>query len=262
VNYRILTLLAAVLISIAGIFVFPAIPQNEAYHAFADTRIFLGIPHFFDVVSNSAFLIVGILGMRFVVRTPGFVDPRERWPYLTFFAAVALTAFGSAWYHLNPNDNTLIWDRIPMAIGFMALVSAMVAERINTRAGLWLLGPLAAIGVASVIYWEVTQAQGRGDLRPYALAQFGSLLAILLLMALFPARYTRSFDFVVSLVIYALAKIFEASDRIVFSAIRIVSGHTLKHLAAALSTYWILRMLHLRTPVRDSQPHSRAARAC
>src|SRR5579863_3642448 len=133
-----------------------------------------------------------------------------------------------------------------MAIGFMALVAAVAGERIcPPRAlGLALLMPLIVFGVTSVLYWAV-----RGDLRTYALAQFGSLLVLVLLIALFPARYTRTYDLGISLALYALAKVFEAADRPIFEFLKFVSGHTLKHLAAALSTYWILRMLRLRAPI-------------
>jgi len=198
------------------------------------------------------FLIVGLLGMKFVMssatREPAFVDARERWPYFIFFLGVALTAFGSAWYHLNPNDARLVWDRIPMAIGFMALIAAVIAERIGVKLGFSLIVPLAALGVASVLYWSVTQSHGRGDLRAYVLMQFGSLLVLVLLLALFPPRYTRGADFIISLGIYALAKVFEAADRSIYSSLHgIVSGHTLKHVAAAISAYLILRMLQLRS---------------
>lgn len=246
-------LIAAVAIAIAATFLFPAIPQSEAYHNFADKRVLLGIPNCFDVLSNAFFLIVGILGLRFVLQDPGgrpapFLDGNERWPYFAFFIGVTLTAFGSGYYHLHPSDATLVWDRLPMAIGFMALVAAVLAERISVRVGVWLLGPLIFLGIGSVIYWSITQSHGHGDLRPYGLAQFGSLLVLALLLVLFPPRYTRGSDFVVSLAIYGVAKIFEAADKPIFAVGHIVSGHTLKHLAAALSAYWILRMLRLRVP--------------
>jgi hypothetical protein len=243
-------LLGAMAFTVVGVSLIPTIPQSEAYHNFADQRTLLGIPNFLNVVSNVFFLFVGLWGIRFVWSGASFVDPRERWSYLVFFVGVTLTAFGSAWYHLRPDDRTLVWDRIPMTLGFMALVAAMVAERISVRLGLWLLAPLVAFGAASVIYWEYTQARGHGDLRAYALAQFGSLLVVFLLIALFPPRYTRSMDFAVALALYALAKIFEATDGPIFAMLRIVSGHTLKHLAAALSTYWILRMLRRRIATR------------
>jgi hypothetical protein len=257
-NWRSWILIGAVLVAVIATFLFPAIPQSEAYHNFADARALLGIPNCLNVISNAFFLLVGILGIRFVFRGAAregiaFVDSRERWPYFVFFVGVALTAFGSSYYHLNPNDHTLVWDRIPMTIGFMALVAAMLAERISAKLGIWLLFPLVALGAASVIYWNVTQSRGHGDLRPYALAQFGSLLVVVLLIALFPPRYTRTMDLGVALAFYALAKLLEAADKPIFAVGHIVSGHTLKHLAAALSTYWILRMLRLRTPLAPAR---------
>ena len=252
-NWRLWVLIGAVLAAVGVTFLFPAIPQDEAYHNFADARGFLGVPNGLNVVSNAFFLLVGILGIRFVFSdgaqgTGAFADPLERWTYFVFFEGVALTAFGSSYYHLNPNDHTLVSDRMPMTIGFMALVAAMLAERISVGPGVWLLFPLVALGAASVIYWDVTQSRGRGDLRPYALAQFGSLLLVLLLIALFRHRYTRAFALGIALASYVLAKILEAADKPIFAAGHIVSGHTLKYFAAVLSAYWALRMLGLRTP--------------
>jgi hypothetical protein len=257
-NWRSWILIGAALVAVVVTFVFPAIPQSEAYHNFADTRALLGIPNCLNVISNAFFLLVGLLGIRFVFRgsareTNAFLDPRERWMYFVFFVGVALTAFGSSYYHLNPNDHTLVWDRIPMTIGFMALVAAMLAERASVKLGTRLLFPLVILGAASVIYWDVTQRRGHGDLRPYALAQFGSLLIVVLLIALFPPRYTRTMDLGVALALYVLAKLLEAADKPIFAACHIVSGHTLKHLAAALSTYWILSMLRLRTPLAPTR---------
>lgn len=261
-NWRHFVLLTALVAVLIVVFLFPPIPQNEAYHNFADQRTLVGIPNCLNVASNVFFLIVGLFGIRFVTRTryedrAAFLDPAERWPYLIFFLSVGATAFGSSWYHLNPNDRTLLWDRLPMAAGFMSLVAAVVAERVSVKAGLRLLAPLVLAGAASVVYWEITQARGHGDLRIYGLAQFGSLLVLLLLIALFPPRYTRAADFILALAFYAAAKLLEAADRLIFRLGGIVSGHTLKHLAAALSAYWILRMLRLRTPVVSGPAHSR-----
>jgi hypothetical protein len=257
-NWRSWMLIAAILAAVVAVSLFPAIPQSETYHNFADTRTLLGIANCLNVISNAFFLIVGLLGIRFVLSggargAAAFFDPRERWPYFVFFVGVTLTAFGSSYYHLAPNDHTLVWDRIPMTIGFMALVAAMLAERISVKLGIGLLFPLVALGAASVIYWDVTQSRGHGDLRPYALAQFGSLLVVLLLVALFPPRYTRTADLGIALGLYVLAKVLEAADKPIFAVGHIVSGHTLKHLAAALSTCWILRMLRLRTPLAPAR---------
>src|SRR5690348_4102292 len=230
---RLRILLGAALAVVVIVFLFPAIPQNEAYHNFADKRALVGIPNFLNVASNVFFLLVGVSGIAFVFRTPsrgevGLIDSRERWPYFAFFFGIAITALGSSWYHLNPNDTTIVWDRIPMAISFMALVAAAVAERISIKVGVWLLGPLITLGIASVIYWSATQSNGHGDLRAYAVTQFGGLLVLALMLALLPARYTRGSDFVIAFAFYIVAKIFEAADRAVFSLAHIVSGHTIK----------------------------------
>lgn len=258
-NWRVLVLWLAVAAVTIGVFLVPPIPQSENYHHFVDTRTFGGVHNAFDVASNAFFLIVGLLGMHFILgdlsaahSVQRFLDPRERWPYLIFFTGVALTAFGSAYYHLHPDDARLVWDRLPMTLGFMSLLAATLNERISAKTGTRLLVPLLIFGIASVLYWNVTVAHGAGDLRPYVLAQFGSLLILLLLVALFPPRYTRGADLIASLLIYALAKVFEAADRPVFHLGAIVSGHTLKHITAAVSAYWILRMLKLRARINES----------
>ncbi len=253
-NRRVWILLAALAIPIVAVFFIPPIPQSETYHSFADQRVLFGVPNALNALSNIFFLFVGVAGLRFSLHAAKdsnatFIEPRERWSYVVFFAGVTLTVFGSTYYHLHPNDSTLVWDRIPMAIGFMALVAAVISERLNVKLGVIFLAPLVALGVASVLYWRFTQAIGRGDLRSYGVTQFGSLLAILLMLALFPPRYTRGADFIASLAIYGVAKVFEAADRPIFALGHVISGHTVKHLVAAFSAYWILRMLRLRAPL-------------
>jgi len=253
-NWRTWILLGALLAMIAVALFIPPIPQAETYHRFVDRQTILGIPNYYNVVSNLFFLLTGAMGIGFVLRDiarggDAFIDPRERWPYLAFFVAIALTAFGSAYYHLRPDDNRLIWDRIPIAMSLISVVAAIVAERVSVKAGLRLLAPLLILGAGSVVYWSVTQSSGHGDLRPYAFVQFGSMLAFLLLLLLYPPRYTRGADFFISFGFYALAKLFEVGDRWVFAHGRIVSGHTLKHVFAAVSAYWIFRMLALRHPI-------------
>ena len=225
----------------------PPIPQPLSYHNFADHRAWLGIPNFGDVVSNAAFAIVGLLGLIYLFKphSEKFSDPRERWLYLVMFAALILTAFGSAYYHLAPGNARLVWDRIPIMIVFMALVAAVIAERVSVVAGLGLFPVLQAVGVGSVLLWRAGELHGHGDLRFYAAVQVYAIL-ILLLLLLVPAKYTRSSDFAVVVGFYVLAKILEEVDRQVFALGHIVSGHTLKHLAAAAAGYWILRMLQKR----------------
>jgi hypothetical protein len=256
-NWRHSVLLIVSVAIVAVVFLFPAIPQSEAYHEFADQRTFAGIQNCLNVLSNAFFLIVGWMGLRFVQRSPSgkaspFLDSVDRWAYLIFFAAVGATAFGSAYYHLRPDDDRLVWDRLPMAVGFMALLAAIICERTTLENGLWYLVTLPIWGIVSVAYWHFTQQRGEGDLRPYIIVQFGSLVAILLMMALFRPRFTRGTDLLISLAIYGGAKGFEEADKAIFRLGGIVSGHTLKHLAAAISAYWILRMLRLRRPATNA----------
>ena len=229
------------------------IPQDPAYHRFADTRTVWGIPNALNVVSNVAFVVVGALGMWTVwpKREDGpvrFASPVERWPYVVFFGGFALTGFGSAYYHLAPGNETLVWDRLPLAITLMGLFAATITDRISAKAGLVLLGPLVALGIASVFWWTAGERRGEGDLRPYALVQFYPMLAIPLMALLFSSRYTRGGDLVIVVVIYGLAKVFELLDVRLLSLGSLVSGHTCKHLAAALSGYWLWRMLVKRKP--------------
>lgn len=233
----------------------PPFAQPEGYHAFADQRSLLGIPNFADVTSNLGFLVVGVMGLCFVIRGTrrggaiAFTDSSERWGWGISFAAVALTCFGSAYYHWAPDSARLAWDRLPMAIGFMSMMAAIVSERISTKAGVVLLLPLVVLGAASVWYWRWSAVHGIENLNFYGAVQFGAAFLIALMIALFPARYTRSGDLLAAAVLYGLAKLAEHFDHEIFDATRrIVSGHTLKHLFSALAVLWVLRMLWLRKP--------------
>ena len=178
-----------------------------------------------------------------------FIDARERWPYAVGFCGLFLTAFGSSYYHWAPDNARLVWDRLPMTLVFMPLVAAMIAERVSVRAGLWLLPVLTAIGAGSVWQWYANELRGQGDLRMYAAAQVYAVVALGVALLL-PPRYLRSGDLLWVVGFYALAKILETVDRQVFRlTLRQVSGHTLKHLAAATAGYWVLRMLQKRGSV-------------
>lgn len=239
---------AAIAIIVAAFFLHP-IPQSLTYHNFADHRGWLNIHNFGDVASNLGFAIAGIWGLIVLLAQPiktTFDDPRERPLYIVMFAGMLLTAFGSGYYHLAPDNLRLVWDRLPMTVVFMSLIAAVIAERISISAALWLFAPLLAIGAASVWQWRQSELAGHGDLRFYAAVQLYAIVA-LLLMLLVPSKYTRSPDFGVVVAFYIAAKLLETYDRQVFAATgQAVSGHTLKHLAAAAAGYWILRMLEKR----------------
>ena len=230
----------------------PRIPQPKAYHDFADQRGWLGIHNFGDVASNLLFAVAGAWGLIFLCRKsehPRFIDPRERLAYVFAFVGLLLTAFGSSYYHLAPDNARLVWDRLPMTLAFMGLVSAMISERLSVPVGFCLLPILLLIGAGSVVWWWHTETAGASDLRFYAAVQVYAVL-ILPILLLLPPRYSRSLDFAVVFCFYVLAKIFETADRQIFSLDqRMVSGHTLKHLAAGAAGFWILRMLQRRRPI-------------
>jgi tryptophan-rich sensory protein len=142
-----------------------------------------------------------------------------------------------------------------MTIAFMAMVAAIIAERISLRAGLWLLPILLLVGMGSVLQWYLSEARGAGDLRFYAAVQTYSALVLLLALT-FPKRYTHSSALAVVVGLYALAKALESLNKPIFAAGHIVSGHTLKHLAAAAASYWILRMVERRQPALTSASNS------
>lgn len=238
----------------------PAMPQPVDYHDFADHRHAFGIANFLDVMSNAAFLVVGLWGLFIIARGRGaFEYPAERWPYVTFFIGVTLTAAGSGYYHLAPDNMTLFWDRLPMTIAFMGLVASQIVDRVSVRAGLWLLVPALIIGAASVIYWRSTELLGVGNVTPYAVLQGYSILVVLLLACFYPSRYTHGNDLFWVFGWYMVSKVLETFDRefMLFNH-EIVSGHTLKHLAAALACWVICHMLMKRT----LRPALEASRGC
>lgn len=246
-----LFLALAVVVAVAALLT-PRTDLPPSYHHFADQRTWLGIPHFGDVASNLAFLLAGLFGLLFLSREANraqFIDPAERRPYVFVFLGLVLTAFGSAFYHWAPDNARLVWDRIPMTIVFMPLVAAQIGERVNVKLGLWLLPLLTAVGIGSVLQWRWTVVHGVADVRFYAAVQLYSVAALFIVLLL-PPRYTHGSDLLAVAGLYLLAKTCETADHQIFSLGHFVSGHTLKHLAAGLAGFWILRMLQRRQPVR------------
>ena len=232
----------------------PAMPQPLSYHAFADCRAFWSIPNFFNVASNLPFLVGGALGIALIVRGGGqFIEAREALPYLVFFAGALLTSLGSAWYHLAPDNARLVWDRLPMTLGFAGLVSAAMAERADLRVGLLMMWPLLVSGALTVLYWYATERVGQGNVIPYGLYQGWSVLAIVLLIACFPARrYSHGHLLIWAAAWYALAKVFETTDLAVYRLTEgVISGHTIKHVLAAGAVFAVLWGLRLRRALPD-----------
>jgi hypothetical protein len=224
------------------------IGQDTNYHDFADQRTFLGIANFLDVVSNVPFVLVGLAGMNACLASPSTVKGPA---WLTFFAGVTLLGAGSAYYHWSPNGETLVWDRLPMALAFMGLFVALVTDYASTRVGTVLLVPAVLAGLASVMYWRHYD-----DLRLYYWIQLLPLLTIPAVMALYRARYTHQGYLLVAFALYVLAKLSETHDEEVFTFTSgLFSGHTLKHILAALAICAVLMMLKTRTLNRGATQH-------
>lgn len=245
-----LTLLVISLLAILGMLFVAPIPQDLAYHQFADIRQWWSIPNTLDVLSNVPFILTGLLGLMRCMRC------RETllfWPFLAIFIGVFCTAFGSAYYHWTPGNETLVWDRLPMTIAFMGLFTLVLVDRVDRRWRHALL-PLLIVGVGSVWYWDWTENMGAGDLRPYALVQFLPMVLIPLILILYPAPRRDYGLFIGLLVFYLLAKLLEHFDRQVFELTsQLVSGHSLKHVSAALATgfLYVLLIRYAKTPLQQ-----------
>jgi hypothetical protein len=208
------------------------IPQDPAYHRFADARTLLGIPNFWNVASNLPFPLFGLWGLARVLRGPLDALARAQHPaWIVFFAGATLVGLGSGYYHLHPDNASLVWDRLPMTLAFMALFALLVGEHLDVRRGRALLWPLLAAGLASVLWWRWTEAQGQGDLRPYAAVQFLPVLMIPGLLLAFPKPGRGPLWGVLAL--YVLAKALEHWDAPILAAIGVTGGHAIKHVAAA-----------------------------
>ena len=242
------------LIVISAAWVLPPTSQSLNYHEFADQRNFMGIPNFNDVVSNLAFLFSGGAGLVLLLRIyqrpsqKTFQQRQECIPYGLLFLGVVATTFGSSYYHWIPDNDRLMWDRLPIAICIVALLSATFMDRISVKIGLWLLPPLVLLAIVSVLYWYWTELQGVGNLNLYIVTQFYSILLMLWISFRFPSRYTHG-SFIYSVVaLYGLAKVAETLDGEIFTwTHHWISGHTLKHLIAAYAVYRIVHMLSERS---------------
>jgi hypothetical protein len=148
-------LLGCTVLTVFAVLLLPALPQPLSYHRFADNRTLFGIPNGLNVLSNLVFLWIGVSGLhslRSSAVTVLTINSHELTPYRGFFAGIALTAVGSSYYHLVPNNASLLWDRLPLIVAFMGLLVAMLAERVSAKLGAVLLWPLVGMSMVSVAW--------------------------------------------------------------------------------------------------------------
>lgn len=234
---------ALMLLAMAGAWLLPAIQQPAEYHDFADRRTLFGIANAGDVLSNAAFALAGLYGFVRLQRRRRLLGPAVRASLYVFFAGLVLTALGSGYYHLEPNNATLALDRLPMTVAFAGVFGAVVAERVSTRGGFAALAAMLAIGLASVVYWKYTD-----NVAPYAAVQFGGIAGVIALLVATP-RGAEALPWWGLIAWYALSKLVEAGDGAIWHASNaVVAGHLLKHLAAAMGGVVIAHALRRPAP--------------
>ncbi len=207
-------------------------------HAFIDARGFFGIPNCMDVLSNLPFLLGGIWGLIALHRAKQVAAPLQN-AARVFFIGLIFTCLGSSFYHWAPSDAGLMIDRLGMAIAFAGIISLAAGSRlgaaVSSRATpvLLLLAPLAAIAAYTL-----------QNVLPWAIVQFGGMALIVWLSCLPRSKQIPSMHLGALIALYALAKLFEAQDAPIFELTQgVISGHSLKHLAASLAAVPVILAL-------------------
>jgi len=243
-KYRFEIIVFIFLLFIIAMSIMGPIPQDLEYHDFADTRNYFGIPNFWNVASNIPMFFLGIFGIAFSVKTwnsnPGLVS--KLIPLLLSIGILG-AFFGSSYYHWAPDNNSLVWDRLPMTLMFMPLFALLIYDFIGRRAGEVAFYLLIPIGILSIFYWQYSESIGQGDLRLYVFVQFFPIIIVPFIIWLFPKQRTYIKYIIYILVWYILAKLAEQFDDIIFDSLQFWSGHTIKHLLASVALFYILLLL-------------------
>jgi len=221
------------LIVIIALLLAKPILQDEAYHTFSDESTILGIPNFWNVLSNLPFILVTIYGFLKVIR---WVD--QKWMYQILLLGIALVGLGSGYYHWGPTSTTLIWDRLPMTITFMSLFSIIISEFVSKKWGTNLFIPFIILGLSTILYWIYSPS---GDLRPYVLVQFYPMIAIPIILIFFKKNNQMTSGYWLLIGAYVIAKLCEHFDTNIHQYLVVMSGHSLKHIFAAIGLYLFLK---------------------
>lgn len=243
-------------ISILGLFIFmliiltfmtPRQPQDLEYHNFADQRALWGLKNASDVLSNIFIFFVGVYGLWGILHKKlRFYSRNEKRLWILFFCAVILVAVFSAFYHVQPNNLRLALDRFSISLVLTSFTSLVLYERINKSLALKLAPYIVSIGFFSVGYWYISELYGRGDLRFYALVQYGSIFTVLATIFAFPKTNKRQMFLYYAIFFYGAAKFFELYDEKAFIVLKgYISGHTLKHFLSAVGLFSVtLYLIH------------------
>jgi hypothetical protein len=243
---KVLLLLLCTFIAFIVMIMLKPFPQDPSYHQFADQRTIAGIPNFFNVISNLPFLFIRLYGLKQVKSS--IAPSSVKRMYSVLFAGIFLIVLGSGFYHYQPNNNSLVFDRLPMTLVFMAFLSSVIAAWIDVKTGERVLVPLLLFGTISVIYWHFSELKGNGDLRFYAFIQFFPMLIIPLIFLLFRNPENNKGLYLLVWVIgwYIIAKLLEIFDSSIYTYTNVLSGHSLKHIAAAIATLYMVKFFEIK----------------
>jgi hypothetical protein len=241
------TLVLISLLATVMLLFFPPIKQDISYHQFADQRTILTIPNFWNVITNVAFLWVGVVALYKLYKKRLQIINKLQLSYYIFFTAIALISLGSAYYHWQPNNLSLVWDRLPITLAFMSLLSFVIAENLSIPAGRNFLFPLLLLGLLSVLYWYFGELHGGGDLRLYALVQFLPLLLLLLLLVFGKTNFNNQSAYWWLFTAYVLAKLAEHFDIQIYQFTSgVIGGHAIKHIVSAAGLYIMMLCFEIR----------------
>ncbi len=220
-------------------------------HPFVDARSWWGVSNTVDVLSNLPLVLVGWVGLA-LLRSRSLPAPTTS-AVRVFQVGLVLTGIGSAFYHWAPDPATLVIDRLGMAVAFAGALGLAMVERVGqTPARLTLPVSLLLGIVSAVLPWT------HSNVMPWAVVQFGGIALIVWAAMRPPVDGALGIRFWVLIAAYALAKLLELGDEMVYLATdEWVSGHSLKHVAAAcaaLPILWGLRRHRLgdNAPVHPS----------
>lgn len=207
------------------------------YFNFADQRYMLGVPNAFDVLTNLLFISVGASGLYWIFKNKTLEGSFYFYVGLWLSLSILLTGFGSAYFHWTPQPDTLTWDRFPMTLAFAGLCSLIAGDRFGKNMGWSLFIILLPLGPICVFAYKANF----WTLRPYAALQLATVLFVLISVIIKPKGKMPNSLFYWALGLYALAKVFEKHDHQVFDFLsNCLSGHSIKHILAALALYKIL----------------------
>ncbi len=246
-DYRHVILLVILAGGITATLLSAPFAQEIEYHQFADQRSWLGIPLAADVLSNLAFVVAGIAGWIRIARQRVFTlsIQEQRWLRLFCLSLIA-TGCGSLFYHAAPDNASLFWDRLPMTITFTLFFCLVLASHVSLPLARRILLPMMLLGTLITLHWQISELRGEGDLRFYAAFQFLPLTLVIMMLMLFESRGLQKRWLIATALAYLAAKFFEMNDEGIFALGGIVSGHTVKHLVAALGAWWVVKAGSIR----------------